>query len=312
MIKKYYSSLLEAITVRYQNEQYEQAYQLVNRPTAGQVVNDAQLFNFKYSLASILNEPDEAIEAFREAVEDRGFWYPVDFINSDDDLALLREQEDFDRLIEICRQREERAMKQHNPSVKIISPRKRRGRPGLLIALHGNDENANIAEVIWDEPAFDNYYIMIPESSQIHYSNSYHWDDLTLATAEVNNQIAKVLEKYRIDQDNIVIGAFSSGASVAMELLMKPTFKTRGFCFISPWFSNLDDILDWTEKDNITLAPGLFIAGDADESVHEDVIELSKALERKDLAHGLNLYDGLGHEVPGDIGERFTEMFDHI
>ena len=53
--------------------------------------NQAQLYNFLYTLACKSGQPEKAIELLKEAVYEKDYWYADQYLREDDDLDPIRE-----------------------------------------------------------------------------------------------------------------------------------------------------------------------------------------------------------------------------
>ncbi len=72
---------------------------------------------------------------------------------ADDDLKLLHKYQDFQHMVQLCKEREEKAKTSTKPDLKIVGldrPSLHREEPrALVMALHGNQENIEITEPYW-------------------------------------------------------------------------------------------------------------------------------------------------------------------
>ncbi len=86
----------------------------------GAAVCDASQYNLLYALASASGHSDEAMALLREAVLERGFWYPADYLLEDEDLEPLRRIDGFAELADLCGKREEAALIHAAPGLAVL------------------------------------------------------------------------------------------------------------------------------------------------------------------------------------------------
>ena len=103
-------------------------------------VNQAQIYNFAYCFAALAGKTKEAMNLLQEAVCKEGFWYSYEYLMEDEDLEELRKDPAFERIANICRQRQEEAQSAAEPVLAAddLQP----GMP-VLLALHGDLRNIN-------------------------------------------------------------------------------------------------------------------------------------------------------------------------
>ena len=106
-------------------------------------VNQAQIYNFAYCFAALAGKTKEAMNLLQEAVCKEGFWYSYEYLMEDEDLEELRKDPAFERIANICRQRQEEAQSagaagvarrpaQHNSHGALLAGHKGKGLlPGL-------------------------------------------------------------------------------------------------------------------------------------------------------------------------------------
>ncbi|MFP3472894.1 hypothetical protein R0J90_22830, partial [Micrococcus sp. SIMBA_144] len=78
-----------------------------------------------------------------------GYWYEYACLQEDEDLNSLRSFKEFQELVELCKRREEGAKKQAKPKLTILS--EGQNQP-ILMALHGDQENAKMTSSVWNRP----------------------------------------------------------------------------------------------------------------------------------------------------------------
>lgn len=280
---------------------------------------DARQMNLLYALAAASGRADEAFALLNEAVMERGFWYPAEYLLEDEDLEVLRGREGFAELADLCGKREEAALENAAPGVTVLKSRedssatteKGQGetaasvRP-ILLVLHGDQENERDTEAFWKSAQESGWNVGLIRSSQIRFSDAYGWDDIDLGAAELREHL-ETLRDAAGEEAFIVLGAFSTGAEVALNAVLHDEFPADGLIFVSPW---LDDASEWAEAlDRLEdrKLRSLWIAGAEDEEGRESSRTLTQAMQERGLKARLKVVAELGHDYPADFSLRLAE-----
>ncbi|WP_347550184.1 alpha/beta hydrolase [Pseudalkalibacillus hwajinpoensis] len=299
MKKRYYTRLLNETITIYEESGSLKAYQHIKKYADDVEGNRAQLYNFKYALAAASGLEKEALAILKEAVIDHGYWYAYEYLQADEDLNSLRKYEEFKELVQLCKQREEEAKQAVKPELQVVEG----NGSSILIALHGDQENAEITEPYWNLAVSEGYTLALPQSSQIQFSEAFEWDDLDQAVDEVVAHDQRLEMKEDLGGHKI-IGGFSAGCRVALKTVLEKGLSVSGFLFVAPWLPEIDE---WSELLNNLKGMnirGYIICGDQDEDCLEGSSRLAELLKSKGILHQLKVVRGLDHEYP----ENFNEM----
>lgn len=294
-----YIRLINQAMDLYKQGDYASAYNLITKK--GPEVNgiEAQIYNFRYSLACKMGRNDLALRIMEEAIVDKGYWYSYDYFIADDDLKPLHGSKDFDKFAGMCKDRELEAKKSSKPGLKVIMPNIHvQDKCPMMIVLHGNQENIRITEPYWEACLSSKYLLALPESSQIEFSDAYAWNDVEKGANELKAHYEKILQYYNIDADNIVIGGFSAGCRVALYAMLHDLIDVKRFIFVGPWLPEIDEWKDALEKLKIKGITGHVFCGDKD----DDCLELTKkfvgALKDRQIPNVFTTIEGLSHDYP--------------
>jgi predicted esterase len=313
MEKITYNQLLNQTLDLYRIEHYKEAYDFIAEqgPLVGG--NQAQIYNFRYSIACKAGLFDLAMADFEEAVEKLGFWYSYNYLITDEDLIDLRQNLRFKELAEICKKRKQVAHLNVAPVLKIIQPSKKNnldelGSPGLLVALHGNQENAEIAEPYWASVIDQGYVLALPQSSQIEFSDAYDWDDIEKGAGELKQHMDNIMTTQVVDPNNIIIGTFSAGAGAALYAILHDMIQVKSLIFVAPWLPEIDTwapLLDVLKTKNITCH---IICGDLDEDCLESSQSFVKLLKKRQVPYTLKLIENLDHDFPKSFDQDLAQL----
>ncbi|HDR4517763.1 TPA: alpha/beta hydrolase, partial [Bacillus cereus] len=218
-----YIQLLNETLHCYASKGSLEAYTYIMEHAKGIVGNEAQIYNFKYALASAAGLEEEALHLMKEAIIEKGFWYGYEYLISDDDLKLLHKFEEFHKMVQLCKEREELAKKTERADVKYIEGKKKEK---LFIAMHGDQENIGIIEPYWKSVLLQDYTLALPQSSQIQFSDGFVWDDIHRGKEELKEHYVKFIENHTVER--VIIGGFSAGAGVALYTVLQKDIAVDG------------------------------------------------------------------------------------
>jgi len=307
-----YTQLLNRTLDLYMIEHFTEAYEFITEQGPLVSGNPAQIYNFRYTIACKAGLFDLAMTIFEEAVEDKGFWYAYQYLTTDEDLIPLRQNTRFKELSEICKKREQVAKLNATPVLKMLEvkatdqgniPATDAHKPGLLVALHGNQENMAIAEPYWSVAIDQGYTLALPQSSQIEFTDAFDWDDIEKGAAELKAHIDGILAHGACDPGNVLIGSFSAGAGPALYAVLKGMVNAKALIFVAPWLPELDQwtaMLDLLKTKEI---PCHILCGGQDEDCLESSQAFVKQLKKRQIPYTFQLIDGLDHDFPDTFAE---------
>ncbi|MBJ8105001.1 MULTISPECIES: alpha/beta hydrolase [Bacillus cereus group] len=284
-----------------------EAYSYIMEHAKGVVGNEAQIYNFKYALASAAGLEEEALHLMKKAIIENEFWYGREYLISDDDLKPLHKFEEFHRMVQLCKEREELAKKSEQADLKYKYSKQNEN---LLITLHGDQENIQIIEPYWNSVMEQGFMLALPQSSQIQFSDGYVWDSIERGREELKEHYNKI--KANKTFGNIIIGGFSAGARVALHSMLQGEIEVNGFIFVAPWLPEMEE---WEEMIGILhdkSIKGYIICGDQDEDCFECTQQFVKLLKDKNIEHKYKVVPNLNHDYPENFEELLKEAIEYI
>lgn len=290
------------------------AYQFITKYESEVQGNRAQIFNFRYALAGAAGLEQEALTIMREAIIEHGYWYGYDYLVGDEDLQLLHKYDDFQEMVQLCKEREAYAQQTATPALKVIRDQKvsEHESQTLLIALHGDQENIEITEGYWRSIVSYHCMLALPQSSQIQLSDGYEWEDVEKGSAELQEHYDQMIAISNVDAANVIVGGFSTGARVALNALLYGEISVKGFILVAPWLPEIEEwehLLDTLAERNIK---GYVICGNDDEDCYESTIRLVTLLDEKNVDHVFIEVDGLDHDYPDNFEQLLNEATEYI
>lgn len=302
-----YIKLLNETLHCYANKGSFEAYSYIMNNAKDVMGNEAQIYNFKYALASAAGLEEEALYLMKKAIIENGFWYGSEYLISDDDLKPLHKFEEFHRMVQLCKEREELAKKSEQADVKYKYSKQNEN---LLITLHGDQENIQIIEPYWNSVMEQGFMLALPQSSQIQFSDGYVWDNIERGREELKGHYNKI--KVNKTFGNIIIGGFSAGARVALHSMLQGEIEVNGFIFVAPWLPEMEE---WEEMIGILhdkSIKGYIICGDQDEDCFEGTQQFVTLLKDKNIEHKYKVVPNLNHDYPHNFDELLKEAIEYI
>lgn len=250
---------------------------------------------------------DKCLEILSRSLE-MGIWFPKIFFKKyQDDERFKGIFEEWDKIAEI----EQRKAK---PYWRIYTPKNydsSRKYP-LFVAIHGWGEDVDMFESYWQSDTLSEQYILaLPQSSQIMGTSKYIWNDNEKTHAELASMYSHLLSNYSVDQENILVGGFSQGATVAIDLSLNYSYMpVKGFVALNPdkpaEFS--DSKVQEARDKGIR---GYIITGDKDQS-YQQQNEMMDIFRQKSFGCEIDVIENWGHWFPEDLDKRIDKAIKYI
>jgi predicted esterase len=273
------------------------------------------VYNYRYCAAALLDKPDLAIEIFQEGV-DAGYWWNEDYLRSDEDLKSLQDLPAFNQLVEVCEQKRQAAMSKTKPlSLPLPLPAQPAEALPLLLALHGNTQNAENSVTFWESAVEEGWFTVMLQSSQISFTDAYVWDDLELGGREIKDHFDELAGKYQIDSGQVVIGGFSKGGEMAVWLTLMEILPVAGFISVNPGGPLINDVNQWLPLlencKSLSEMRGYFVAGENDPNL-ENIKALHKLLVSRGMTCELVIAPAIAHDFPEDFSQTLAQALQYL
>lgn len=308
-----YTELLNETIKIYLAGNYEKAYSYITSHYSEVIGNLAQIFNFRYAIASKMGKKELALKLMKEAIIDHKFWYATEYLKSDNDLDTIREENNFQSLFEICKQREIEAQNESEGRIELISSKGLYDdKNQLIIALHGNQESNKISKYYWKNVINDERLVALFQSSEIEFSDAYNWNDLDQGMKVFNILKNKLGSEISSTVENTILAGFSAGGRQILHYSLFTEEKVKGLILLAPWLPELDA---WSEKLKILKnkkTKVYIICGDQDEDSYADSKKLDQLLDKYQIAHQFTVIKNLVHDYPKDFSKVIDKSIQYI
>ena len=290
-----------------QQGQFEEAHALLKEMQAEFPERTYEITDYMVYVYLQWDCPAKAIDELMLALE-RGHFYPVDYAFYRDQLGHLPEYTTLEKksleLKEKFQQASRSKWEAFAPAVSSEKPLP------VLVLLHGDGQNIETIKSPWPPHPFLElgYLVLYVQSSRVLKFNGYFWtNDFELARQEVKQALEDVAVEHKIDTNRIVLGGFSGGAMVALDITLRQEIPVARCIALSP---SSGEYLEQShvgktslDKDCITIIYGEYES----EGIHPVV----QKLRNRDVPCNVDVCPGIAHAYPVDIVERVIEVLDN-
>ncbi len=296
-------SVQRQLRLLYSQKEYVQALDLLQRHPES-FLQPGIMYHWKMCLAARANDPDLAIQAFRDALE-QGYAFPAALIREDEDLATLQGIAAYEELAQLSLQRIAEAEAHTRPELVVIPPAGERvERAPLLLGLHGNAQNARLAANDWHPIVEKGWMLATAQSTQVLTSDAYIWNDFARGTAEVRKLFGTLNTQEAIDPERVVLGGFSMGGGLAVHMAVTGAMKTRGFIVVGPYLRDLEPLTPYLDTAAASGLRGYIIMGLQEPPEGQEIIrKIDAFLNRHGIPCELEEHPELAHAFPADFGQ---------
>jgi hypothetical protein len=294
-----YTGFMNKTLDMYRQGHYLEAYEFITKNSADVDGVEAQVYNFRYSIACKAGLESAALAIIKEAVLEKGLWYSYDYLMTDDDLSPLHKYAEFLEIAGICKARETDAKRNSKPHLKILGLAGEQ-RP-FLMALHGNQENIDVTEKYWSSCLSHGLILALPQSSQIEFSGGYSWKDHKKGADDLKGHYEKILGTQDVDPEGVIVGGFSAGARVALYAILNDMIRVKSFIFVAPWIPEIQEWEPLLDKLKSKGIKGYVICGDMDDDCLEGSKKFADMLGQYGVPHTVKIVSGLSYDYPDNF-----------
>ena len=220
-------------------EGYEKAYRfLLDAYRKAPGAFGPQTLYFLACLAGGAGMPDEALGWLKTSICGNGWWYRPEVL-IDDDLAALEENAEFLALRAESNARYEQAVSQ----AKAALSWQKKTASHLLLAVHGNTQNAQTAKADWTPVLAEDasWQLETIQSAEPDGFGTFRWsyDDASY------RPVAAAMEQLQAaGYEKFVCGGFSAGCDMLLRAVTFSNARCDALVLQSPWIPMLDEHAD--------------------------------------------------------------------
>lgn len=182
----------------------------------------------------------------------------------------------------------------------------------LFIALHGGGENVDVFIPEWTSPLLRKEFIVaFPQSTQLVAMNGYNWtEDVGRSLREIREAYQQVVDAYSVNQEQVLVGGFSSGGVASLEVVLQDALPVKGFVALCPGMPEAFTPESVREARDRGIR-GTILTTEMDGRV-EQQRRIDEVLTQEGLPHEFHITPNIGHWYPEDLGERIDRAIAHI
>ncbi len=271
----------------------------------------ANLHNLIYCYMP-LEQYDRCIETLDYALT-RGVWFNPWMLESEP-WAPVRESDGYASIGERNDSLKQLAQAGSAPDLIVVTPEgySSASKYPLFVALHGGDGNAKAFSKLWhSEVLSEQFIVAYVQSSQVISMTGFTWEDRELAVDEVTDACRTALGEYSVDTGLVVIGGFSSGGGLSLDIALGNSFPVSGFVALCP-----DPSGSTVTNENVAAAKqrglrGTVITTGLDPRVDEHR-KMTELFSLEGLQYQYMVSPGEGHWIPDDLAARIDQAVGHI
>lgn len=307
-----YAQFINEMLRLYGSGDYAASLALVEQHGDDYPEQDAGVAIIRVCLLNVNGKSQAALQTLQAAL-DKGYWYSLEALRGDPDLASLQGSPEFERMVAECEARHAQARLEAKPELVVYPPTGADGvRPyPLLLAFHWRGGNASGFAPYWQGLAGQGWLVAVAQSSQVSGANAYCWDDLEVAVGEAQAHLAALQTQYPLDPQRVVLAGMSQGGGLAVWLACSRKLEATGFIGVAPFMRWMDEVEPQLPPGRIPGVRGCLVTGgqDHDEGMFERIEGLLQAHE---IPYQRQNYSDLGHAFPPDFAQRLPEMLAFI
>ncbi len=286
----------EAMLGLYAEGKYDQALRLTQQLAVDFPEEAATTSLWQLCLLSRSGRTDEALRLMSQALQ-QGLWWEERLLRDDGDLTAMQGLPAYETMVAECKRRRDQAQKQARPGLLVRLPEVQPPYP-LVIALHGRGSSPERDLRRWEPLVGRGCMLAMPQSSQCSSPGAFSWDDAALAREEIAGQYRALMESYPLDTGRILLGGFSQGAALAIQISLRGPIPARGFIAVVPGriaLAGLEGLVHSAPR-----LRGYLVTGGRDPR-KEVFTQIHELLNRNGIPCELEDHPQMGHAFPPDF-----------
>jgi predicted esterase len=295
----------------YQAEKYEETAALIEKNFDR---FPGSVMKMSYNMALVCTHLEEYAKGLRylRRAHEKGQWFGI-WAFEGDFWAPYREIEGFEEFLSRNLEMKDAAQKKAKPRLEVVLPAEfdTGKRYPLFIALHGGGENIDNFKPQWRSGVMEKEFIVAyVQSSQVSSMDGFTWDDQDITKREVREAYEKVRGEYPVDEDEVIVGGFSSGGYASLVVTFFDAVPVTGFVILCPPMP--DNI---TEADVLAARErgvrGTLITTELDQRVPNQRT-MADLFRKAGLQYQFIMTPNIGHWYPEDLPALIDRAIAHI
>lgn len=318
MMYKSFREFEKAYSVPYSEKRYDEVMDLLNHSSEYLTKEEYEenkfiiLLDMARIYSELLNE-EECLKIIKTIV-DKGYAFPLNWTRFD----FLKEHQDYEALITANEELYDQARANASFKYKVHLPKSYNPEKKypLFFSLHGDGSDGNIPNHSWywtpDSLLEKGYIVVYPQSSQVRCHNGFGWLlDPLKAQKELKCCYEKLITEYSIDENHVIIGGFSGGATTSIDIAMSDSIPVKGFVALCPGGEKIMSFdKSSAEQGAIRGIKGVIFEGEFE--TEAEVQEMLRVFKEVGFSCEYHINSNIGHWYPEGLGEKLISAVDFI
>lgn len=188
----------------------------------------------------------------------------------------------------------------------------------FCMVFHGNESNPQAHAEYWRPLTSLGWLVAHPQSTRIGKKpDTYIWNKPGKAEWDfeaIQNHFVEIRQSYRIDPTKTILGGFSMGGGLAMELALGWHIPVKGFVTVAPYvpYKYVDPKSNYTDFVQPHSQRGYCIVGKQDSFAVEGTSALAKRLPDMGILCHVESHENIQHEYPPGFEESLKRAVEFI
>lgn len=296
----------------YKEEKYQQALDLLDGFQTPDALDRRQWFEWRISMATLKGDLPLAEEILSTALQE-GFFFSEYSLRHDEDLSTLQGRPRYEQLVTRNMQQMADAQSKARPELLMVDPPvQAAAKAPLIVALHGNNTNAQIIKEYWLDLSPYGWRLAFPQSSQVSGNGVFVWNDIPCAEEELKAHYDAICKRSAVDPARTIISGFSKGGHAALTAAFTQVFPISGYIGVAPYFDDVEAIFGSLKVQANTRVRCYFLLGEDDTDCTAGALAMQEKLAAAGVACGVEIFPGVAHDFPADATAAILRALDFI
>lgn len=290
----------------FEEQKYEKVLNLLHQ--ANDLLSQNEYENKQFELLlqeamvyTELSDEEACIEIVKKCLE-KGYAFPLSWKR----FEFLKKYVDYEKIYSNNEILHKALRKNSRFEYKVHLPLdyKSEEKSPVFICLHGDGFGCSMSDTQyrWKPDVFleKKYIVVYVQSSQTYCHNCYGWLlDLEKSRNDLENIFKELLQTYNIDVEQVIVGGFSGGASMAIDLAYHRIIPVKGVIALCP--GDHLEIMSVKNVRDMVLRKIKIVMVEGEKALDPVVIHLLKVFQQSGLPYRYHVEQCMGHDYPKDL-----------